>query len=101
MTKNDFKPHTRYTVTLRDATKQLRPANIYVYRIYDNFMIARRTDQAGLLCKLVYDDVVKIVKEQPVPPEDQFVIPDAILQERNWTERSTMERYSTSPHMGK
>ncbi|MHB1585726.1 MAG: hypothetical protein ACYCRH_12530 [Acidiferrobacteraceae bacterium] len=101
MIKDDFKPHTRYTVTLRDAKEQLRPANLYVYRVYDTFMIARRTDQAGLLCKLAYSDVVKIVKTQPVPPEDQFVIPDAVLKESNWTERTTMERYSSSPHMGK
>ncbi|MHB1939048.1 MAG: hypothetical protein ACYCOR_21135, partial [Acidobacteriaceae bacterium] len=66
MTKDDFKPHTRYTVTLRDTNGQLRPANLYVYRTYDQFMIVRRTDQDGLLCKIGYADVIKKVKEQPV-----------------------------------
>jgi hypothetical protein len=98
--KDDFKTHTRYTVTLRDQGR-LKPANLYVYRLYGAFMIARHTDQAGLLCKLAYDDVVKIVKEQPVPQEDQFHIPDAVLKEDNWTERTIMEHYSSSPHMGK
>lgn len=101
MKKDDFKVHTRYTVTWRDPEGRLKPANFYVYRLYDAFMIARRTDQNGLLCKVPYGDVVKIVKEQPVAPEDQFYIPEAVLKENTWANRTSMERYSSSPHMGK
>ncbi|HET9121972.1 MAG TPA: hypothetical protein VFN52_00585 [Acidiferrobacteraceae bacterium] len=101
MKKDDFKTHTRYTVTLRDAQGRLKPANLYVYRLYDAFMIARRTDQNGLLCKIAYEDVLKIVRTQAVQPEDQFYIPDAVLKEATWAQRTTMDRYSTSPHMGK
>ena len=101
MKKEDFKPHTRYTVTLRNAQGQMKPANLYVYRLYDNFMIARQTDHSGLLHKIAYSDVMRIVKEKAVPAEDQFYIPEAVLKENVWANRTTMERYSTSPHMGK
>lgn len=101
MKKEDFQIHTRYTVTLRDDAGGLKPANLYVFRLYDNFMIARATDQGGLLYKIAYDAVEKIVKQKSVPPEDQFYIPDAVLKETVWRDRNKMERYSTSPHMGK
>lgn len=100
MKKDDFKPHTRYTVTWSQNGK-LRPANLYVYRLYDNFMIVRMTDGAGLLRKMGYDEVVKIVKQIEVPEADRFFVPEAVLKENTWATRSTMERYSSSPHMGK
>jgi len=99
--KDDFAPHTRYTVTWRDPQGRLRPANIYVYRLYDSFMIARMTDQSGVLYKFAYEDIVKIVKINAVAKEDQFYIPDAVLKESTWTDRTSMQRYSSSPHMGK
>lgn len=101
MKKEDFEVHTRYTVTLRDDRGRLRPANFYVFRLYDGFMIARATDQEGLLYKIAYDAVEKIVKHKAVPAEDQFYIPEAVLKENVWRDRNKMERYSTSPHMGK
>ncbi len=101
MTKDNFAPHTRYTVTWRDLQGRLRPANIYVYCLYDTFMIARMTDQSGLLCKIAYGDIIKIVKTLQVAKEDQFYIPDAVLRESTWAGRSSMQRYSSSPHMGK
>ncbi len=101
MKKDDFAIHTRYTVTLSDPQGKLRPANLYVYRLYDTFMIARMTDQSGVLRKFAYYSVTKIVKTTAVAPEDRFYIPDAVLQEGNWTNRASMGRYSSSPHMGK
>ena len=101
MDKGSFKPNTRYTITWRDPHATLRPANIYVYRVYDPFMIARMIGGDGLLRKIAYEDVVKIVREQPVPPQDQFCIPAAVLDEKAWRECSVIERYSSSPHMGK
>ncbi len=101
MKKEDFAPHTRYTITWRDPAGKLRPANIYPYCLYDKFMVARRTDQGGALGKFAYDDIIRIVRTTPVSAENRFVIPDAILSESNWADRTSMERYSSSPHMGK
>ncbi len=101
MKKDDFKPHTRYTVTRRNEQGKLVPGNFYVYKLYDPFMIVRMTDGTGLLTKIAYDDVVKIVKTREVPKEDQFHIPDAVLKENVWASRTAMMRYSSSSHTGK
>lgn len=99
--KKDFQADTRYTVTLRDEAGKLRPANLYVYRLYEDFMIVRLTNSDGLLRKLKYDDVLKIVKTTAVPKEDRFTIPEAVLKEAVWKDRSSMFRYSTGPRRGK
>jgi hypothetical protein len=99
--KSAFKENTRYTITWRAADGKLRPANIYVYKMYESFMIARMTDKSGFLHKIAYEDVTKIVKEMAVSKQDQFYIPGAVLEEKNWKDRTVMERYSSSPHMGK
>lgn len=99
--KDDFKPDTRYTVTWRDYEGKVRPANLYVYRLYDTFMVARKTDHSGFLYKIGYDQILKIVKEIPVSAELRFRIPDAVLKESSWADRTVMERYSTSPALGK
>lgn len=101
MDKSAFKTDTRYAVTWRESSSKLRPANLYIYRLYEKFMIARMTDQGGLLHKIPYEDIVKIVMETPVAKQDQFYIPAAVLDEKTWKDRTTMERYSSSPHMGK
>ena len=99
--KDDFKPDTRYTVAWRDYDGKIRPANLYVYRLYDKFMVARKTDHSGLLYKIGYDQILKIVKETAVSAEQRFRIPDAVLKETSWTDRTVMERYSSSPAAGK
>ena len=101
MKKDDFKPDPRYTVAWRDHDGKVRPANLYVYRLYDTFMVARKTDHSGFLYKIGYDQVLKIVKEIPVSEEMRFRIPDAVLKESSWADRTVMERYSTSPALGK
>lgn len=101
MDKSSFRPHTRYTLTWQDAEGKLRPINIYVYQLYDKFMIARMTEKDGLLYKIAYDDIIKIVHERAVEKEDQFYIPAAVLDEKAWQDRSVMQRYSTSPAAGK
>ena len=99
--KSSFKENTRYTITWRTPDGKMRPANIYVYKMFEASMIARMTDSGGLLHKIAYVDVLKIVKEKAVDKEDQFSIPSAVLDEKVWKDRSVMERYSSSPHMGK
>ncbi len=101
MKQDEFKPHTRYTVTLRDPGGRLRPANIYVYRPYNGFMVARMMEGSGILRKIRYDEVLKIVKATEVPRQDRFFVPEAVLAERNWKDRESMRHYSTSPHSGK
>ena len=102
MDKSNFKEDTRYTVTWRDpATGRLRPAHLYVFRTYEKFMIARETSGAGLLRKIPYEDVVRIVREIPVDKAQRYMVPAAVLEEKLWRDRSAMERYSTSPALGK
>lgn len=101
MEKNDFQENTRYTVTLRDTSGKLRPANIYVLRRFDNAMIIRMTEREGILRKVPYEDVVKIVKSKTVAKQDYYYVPEAVLKESNWKDRTEIQHYSSAPHMGK
>lgn len=101
MDKSSFKPDTRYTLTLRDAHGKARPANLYVYRVYDRFMVARATSGDGLVCKIAYADVERIVDEKPVPGAERYVLPAAVLDEKNWRDTSVMQHYASSPGRGK
>ena len=101
MNKSNFKENTRYTITWRTADGKLRPANIYVYKMFETAMIARMTDKSGFLYKINYDDITKIVMEIAVSKENEFRIPAAVLDEKIWKDRTMMERYSSSPNMGK
>jgi hypothetical protein len=101
MTKDDFKPDTRYTLTCRDESGRAKPLNLYVYRVYDKFMIARETSGGGLLRRVGYDSVERIVHEHPVPPAERFFIPGAVLDEKNWRDRAEMQLYSSAPGRGK
>lgn len=99
--KSAFKEDTRYTIAWRDTHGVLRPANIYVFRVYEKFMVVRMTQGDGLLCKIIYDDVTRIVQEVPVEKHNRYLVPAAVLEEANWRDVSVMERYSTSPRLGK
>ena len=101
MDKRDFSTDTRYTVTLRDPGGQVRPCTIYVYRVYDNFMIARPAGGDALLRKIAYSEVVRIVTAHPVAPSDRYLVPAALLEERIWRERDVMSHYASSPARGK
>jgi len=101
MNRNDFKEHSRITVTWRDKEGKLRPGNFYVYALLKDAMIVRATDKDGLLRKLPYSDVLRIVKAKEVPPQDRYLIPEEVLKEANWKDRDVMMRYSSSPHRGK
>ena len=101
MEKKDFKSDTRYAATWRDENGRLRPINFYVYRLYDEFMIVRMTDREGFLRRIPYEDIVKIVRTMAVREEDRFFLPEAVLAEANWKDRTVMHTYSSSPHMGK
>jgi hypothetical protein len=101
MDKRDFNIDTRYTLTLRDATGRVTPCALYVYRVYDAFMIARLAGGDALLRKIAYPDVVRIVSAEPVAPADRYMVPAALLEEKTWRDRDVMLHYATSPARGK
>ncbi len=101
MNKNSFKENTRYTITYRDETGKLRPENIYVFKLHDEYMIARFTDRSAELCKIPYQNVIKIVKTIEVPPSAQFMVPSELLSKQNWQDKTCMKVYGSSPRVGK
>ncbi len=101
MTKTDFETHVRYTVTLSDAEQKLRPANIYVLKLHSDGMVVRMTEREGLLRNLKFEDVVRIVKSKPVPKNEHYSTPEAMLEEKNWKNRTEISHYATAPNAGK
>jgi len=101
MDKSGFKPDTRYVLTVYDAKHTPRPANVYVYRVYDKFMLARSTSGDGLLRKIAYDDIERIVEQAAVPEAERYALPAEMLDEKSWNDRSEMQLYASSPGRGK
>jgi hypothetical protein len=101
MDRQAFRPDTRYTLACRDDRGRVRPLNVYVYRVYDRFMVVRETSAGGLVRKIPYEDVERIVKEVEVAPQDRFFLPAGVLDEKNWRDRSTMQHYASAPGRGK
>lgn len=101
MNQSDFAEGVRYAVTRRDESGKLRPANFFVYKLFDDFMIVRMTDKGGLLHKIAYSDVTKIVKTIQVSSAKQFMLPAAVLDPKAWEGRSTMQAYGSAPGLGK
>jgi hypothetical protein len=98
--KTDFEPHTQYTVTLRTSAGLVRPANFYVHRVHNEFMIARLNGD-GTMHKLAYADILKVVSMTPVPHERRYHVPPQLLEEQLWRGRSTMQHYASAPRSGK
>ncbi|MDH5536441.1 MAG: hypothetical protein OEZ08_12860 [Betaproteobacteria bacterium] len=101
MDKNDFQPDTRYTITWGDRQGGSRPATIYVYRAHSEFLVARLVGGDGLLRKITYAEVLKIVAAEPVAPGDRSFVPNAMLDEKTWRDRSVMQHAAGSPQRGK
>lgn len=101
MDKNDFKPDTRYTITWQSPDGRVQPANIYVYRVFDTFVVARLTGADGLLRKITYPEILKIVAAKEIEPNHRYSIPAPLLDEKTWRDRVVMEHYSSSPGFGK
>jgi hypothetical protein len=101
MDKAAFSADTRYTLTWKDETGRERPLNVYVYRLYGTFMIVRETSGPGLVRKVAFEDVVRIVREMPVAPAARYFLPAAVLDEKNWRDRTVMQHYASAPGLGK
>ena len=101
MDKNAFHPDTRYTITWQDPEGRVQAANIYVFRVHDDFMITRLTGSDGLLRKISFAEVLKIVKEEPVAVQARLFVPAALLDAKVWRDRVTMQHTGGSPQRGK
>lgn len=101
MDKNHFKPDTRYTITWRGPDGKAQPANIYVYRVYDNFLVTRWTGADGLLRKITYPEILRIVSVKEVGANERYCVPAQLLDEKTWRDRVAMAHYSSSPRLGK
>lgn len=101
MDKSSFNPDTRYTIAWQDPHGRVQPAIIYVYRVHEKFMIARMTGGDGLLRKIAYADVHKIVSADAVAARDRTYLPAALLDEKAWGGRTVMQHYAGSPQRGK
>jgi hypothetical protein len=96
-----FRPDTRYTIAWRGADGRVRPARIEVLRTHGDFLIARLTGGDGLLHKIAYADIVKVVDAAAVEPAARCRVPAALLEADVWRERDTMQHYVSSPAKGK
>lgn len=101
MDKKDFQPDTRYTITWQDPEGRVQAANIYVFRVHDEFMITRLTGADGVLRKIRFPEVLKIVKEEPVAPQARLFVPAALLDAKVWRDRMVMQHTGGSPQRGK
>lgn len=101
MDKNDFKADTRYTITWQRPGGRATPANIYVHRVYDGFMVARVAGEESRLRKIAYPEVLKLVAAEAVASAALRPVPAALLDEKTWKNRDEMEHYSSSPQLGK
>jgi len=101
MDKQAFRPDTRYTLACRDAQGRVRPLNVYVYRVYEQFMVARDSGGPGLVRKIPYDAVERIVSASEVAPEARYFLPAGILDEKTWRDRSVMQHHASAPGRGK
>ena len=100
MEKKDFKENTRCTLAANINGKQ-RPANVYILKLHNDYMIVRLTDREGILRKITYSDVSKIVACHDVPKQNHYATPAILLSEKNWLDRTEIQHYASSPHMGK
>lgn len=101
MDKASFATEHRYTVAWRNAAGKAIPLSFYVYRTYEQFMIVRTTGADGLLRKLAYGDIYRIVLAEALPENQRRHTPAAMLEEKVWRDRSEMAHYASSPAMGK
>lgn len=101
MDKDDFKPDTRYTITWQPPGGRPAPARIYVHKVHDVFMIARVAGAGGMLRKIAYAEVLKVVDAKTAEAGELRPVPAALLDESAWRDRVVMEHYSSSPQRGK
>lgn len=101
MDKTHFKPDTRYLISWRGPDGRLQPAELYVFRAYDDFLVVRPSGPDARPRKIGYSEVAKIVAVKEVPPEGRYRLPAALLEEAFWREREVLEHHAGSPARGK
>jgi len=70
-------------------------------KLHENGLIVRMKGKDAILRKIIYSDIVKIVKTIAIMEQNRLYIPEALLTEKNWQNRTEMAHYSSSPHSGK
>ena len=101
MEKKDFQAGTRCTVAWKQPDGLVIPATIYVHRTYDSCMIVRMTGSDGMLRKIAYTDITRIVSTDTVTAENRRTVPAALLDEKTWRDRTEMSHYASSAARGK
>lgn len=101
MDKTHFRPDTRCTLTWREGGGRPRPLNLYVFRVYESFLVGRETSGPGVLRRIPYAEIERIVQTHEVPHADRLAVPAALLDEKHWRDRAVLEHYSSSPALGK
>lgn len=101
MDKSDFKADTRCTITWQRPGGPARPANLYVHRVYDGFLVARVAGAESRLRKIAYPEILKLVASETVDVAELRPVPAALLDEKTWRDRDELEHYSSSPQLGK
>lgn len=99
--QKDFRPDTVCTVVLRDAAGRERPASFYVHRAYPEFFVARALEAEGLLRKIAYAEVARVLEAREAAPRERRPLPAALLEERLWRERTELQHYASRPDRGK
>ncbi|MCL6645962.1 MAG: hypothetical protein K6U88_13515 [Dehalococcoidia bacterium] len=99
--QDDFRPDTICTVVLRDATGRERPVMLYVHRAYPDFLVARSLEAEGLLRKIAYSDVARVLEAREVSARERRPLPAALLEEKLWRERTELLHYASRPDRGK
>lgn len=69
--------------------------------MFDTFLVARLTGADGQLRKITYPEILKIVAEKQVAPNERYGIPGPLLDEKTWRDRVVMAHYSSSARLGK
>jgi hypothetical protein len=61
----------------------------------------RLTGADGLLRKITYPEILKIVAAKEVGPDQRYCVSSQLLDEQTWRDRVVMAHYSSSPRLGK
>lgn len=101
MDASAFRPDTRVTATLRESGSVPRPGRFYVLRAHPDFLVVRMADGEGLLRRIDYGTIERIVETRPIAPGDRMTVPAALLEAGFWKSRSTLAHYGSSAARGK
>jgi hypothetical protein len=101
MDASAFQPDSRVMATLREPGGVPRPGRFYVLRAHPDFLVVRMADGEGLLRRIDYGTIERIVETLPIAPRDRIAVPAALLEAAFWQSRATLAHYGSSAARGK